>query len=107
MQLLKPYDYTKLDNLITLVFPASKKEQHNSCFEERNNNKQKIGNLSIDHRKTVPDLLDDKNLRIGTFIFNTMKNLSESGYSFTAEQLSDLCSIEWEYRVLKLGKKCP
>lgn len=108
MKLLKPYDYTKLDNLISLVFPSRKSER--PIKEEKNDPvPEHIINFGVDNRNRggIPELPDDKDMKIGEFIFVSMRKLSESGYVFSEEQIRELCSVEWSHNVLKLGKKYP
>lgn len=108
-QLLKPHDYTKLDNLVSLVFPSQSDEQRDFPIDcehvqlqlpvyEANNESETV---------VIPDLPEEKDIKIGKYVFTAMNNLSESGFTFSEEQVKELCSVEWSHRVLKLGKKYP
>lgn len=44
--------------------------------------------------KAIPPL-PDMGLPVGQFIYTAMKNLSESGYTFTPEELNRMCTEEW------------
>lgn len=107
MELLKPHDYTKLDNLVSLVFPVDKnvitKGETTEAIEEN----ILVHEITVSEGGNVPELPDDSEMKIGEFVYSAMQNLSDSGYIFSKEQLSNLCSTEWGNRVLKLGKKFP
>lgn len=87
MQLLIPHDFVQLDTLIDLVFL-----------------KDDITEASIDETKScigIPELPDQK-LPIGKFVNLAMRNLSNSGYVFSKQQLEYMISKEWSHKVLKL-----
>lgn len=44
--------------------------------------------------KVIP-ALPDNSLKIGAFVFSAMKNLSESGYFFSDDQIELMCTSEW------------
>lgn len=45
-------------------------------------------------KQTVPPL-PDENLKIGEFVYTAMRNLSSSGYSFSADDISKMTTTEW------------
>lgn len=107
MQLLKPHDYTRLDNLVSLVFPA--KGKSDTVVTDAELKEQNLHVTDNDElvNAVIPELPDDHDMKIGQFVYSAMQNLSDSGYVFSDEQLESMCSVEWGHKVLKLGKKYP
>ncbi|TCL60531.1 hypothetical protein EDD76_102229 [Kineothrix alysoides] len=82
VQLLKPQEFTQLDRLVELIFPP----KDYATVEERITNK-----VSIVEIPPLPDM----NLKVGAFIKTAMRQLSDSGYVFSKQQLEKLTSKEW------------
>ena len=43
---------------------------------------------------TIPDL-PDFNLKIGAFVYEAMKKLADSGYSFAEKEIDEMCTPSW------------
>lgn len=56
--------------------------------------------------RVVPPLPEDIKT-VGQFIRTAMKNLSDSGFVFTDEEIENLCSIKWYQEHLGTGKMVP
>ena len=45
--------------------------------------------------RTIPPLPSNISLKIGAFVYQSLENLSKSGYSFTEEEIDKMCTSEW------------
>lgn len=52
---------------------------------------------------TVPPLPDGK-LKIGEYVYQTLRNLGESGYEFSDEAIDMMCTSEWAVKTFHTGK---
>lgn len=52
----------------------------------------------------VPPLPEKAEKKIGAFVRETMRNLSQSGYAFTDEEISEMCTPEWSVKVFHTEK---
>lgn len=39
--------------------------------------------------------LPDAGLKVGEFVYTAMRELEQAGYTFSPEQINDMCSVEW------------
>lgn len=55
---------------------------------------------SEESKKTVaPPLQDPGEMKIGEYVYSTMSRLSESGYTFSSEEIDKMCTAEWSKEV--------
>ena len=50
-----------------------------------------------------PDL-PDSSLKIGTFVYTAMRNLEAAGFSFTDDEIDQMCSSEWSKKIFHTNK---
>ena len=100
--LLQPRDYFVLDNLVELVFPQTDASIPDIVDPDEMELPEGSGTAGTDSLKTasghsVADLppLPDDSLLIGMYVRSAMRNLADSGYVFTDDQIDRMCSSEW------------
>ena len=54
---------------------------------------------AVDEGFALPSL-PDSSLKIGAFVYESMKNLSSSGFAFSEEQINEMCSSEWTKKTM-------
>ena len=55
-------------------------------------------------KQTVPELPDRDGAKIGQYIYTVMRNLSNSGYIFSSDEIDLMCTPEWSLEHFHTGK---
>lgn len=66
-----------------------------------NRNEGRHGAQALNSLK--PDL-PDSSLKIGTFVYTAMRNLEAAGFSFTDDEIDQMCSSEWSKKIFHTNK---
>lgn len=118
---LQPRDYFVLDNLVELVFPQTNASIPDSedIYDDDVSIEitQKSGGniLGIPAAIVIPEELQqhitisipplpDNTLKVGQFVYTAMRNLEKSGYTFSDDEISEMCSAEWTKKIFHTAK---
>ena len=124
VNLLKPRDYFVLDNLVELVFPETDKDiisvedgndeeetvEVEAAPQEEDENirtdKMPVSNKNSNGVDNLPPL-PDSSMKVGSFVFTAMKNLSQTGFEFSDQQLADLCADGAMKKIIGMQRSLP
>lgn len=125
VNLLWPRDYFVLDNLVELVFPETDKDiisvedgiddeksvKGEVVLRKKEDENTELG-MSFDgsdnsHGFVGIPLLPDSSLKVGSFVFTAMKNLSQSGFKFSDQQLTELCADGAMKKIIGMQRSLP
>lgn len=56
--------------------------------------------------KSIPPL-PDRSMKVGSFIRIAMENLAKAGFTFSEEEISDMCSENWMHDKIGMSRKIP
>ena len=115
---LQPRDYFVLDNLVELVFPQTDASIPN--IEDTDDDDTSIEtplkpneNPSVmivtpedskQHQTISVPPLPDNALKVGQFVYIAMRSLEESGYTFSDDEVSKMCSAKWTKKTFHTEK---
>ena len=108
-----------MDNLVELVFPETDPEiaevsddQEESLSAGGDNgikpaNTDGVNPIIRNNTSVVIPPLPDKELKVGLFVRTAMERLANSGYTFTDDEIIEMCSDNWMHDVMGMTRRLP
>lgn len=100
-----PSTYGALDKALlkTSKTPSGINQKMNELIPEPESNETKSTVETYVLDKTTAE---NKNVKVGSYVRSKLRQLSESGFAFSEEQLRNICDFQWSQETLKISAPC-